>query len=150
MEIKLEFIVLLAGAVVSIAAACGVFYRIFKKAVSTISNDVLKQVTDTLEQNFLQKINTVNDTLKQNIEENRERDEATLRLTLKTTAARIFEAHRHYMKRGSITTFELAILEDLFTEYEHRKGNGHAKVWMGQIRTLPIIDHPSSAEEMNK
>lgn len=141
MSVEVDIILYVAGAITVIAAAAGVVTKIVRNAIISVSKEVTEQVARALEDEFMDKLNSMDNSLRQIIEENRCRDEETRILSIKNAASRIFEAHSHYMKRGNISTFALANLEELFANYELRGGNSYAKLCMEQIRKLPVFDN---------
>ena len=138
MSIDLEVILYIAGAIITLSGAVGIIVKCLRNRITIISTNVAKAVACRTEEKLLSKIEEMNKSLQQIIAINQERDEHTRKLSLKNAASRIFEAHSHYMKRGSITSFALGTLNELFDEYEAHDGNGFGKVCMEQIRKLPI------------
>lgn len=142
MNIQLDLILYLAGAITGIAAASRLIIKMIKNAIMSVSTTLIQQTTAGLECELLKKIVEVNTSLTHLIEENRKKDEKTRELSVATAASAIFEAHSLYMERGSITTFALANLEALYRKYVAERGNSYGEICMNQIRMLPILDRP--------
>lgn len=139
MNIQLDVVLYLAAGLTTIATAIGILSKMGKKAIARITKEITKEIEQSFDKKFTSRLNEMNENLKSMIEENRERDERTRYLTIKNSASRIFEAHSHYIRRGSISTFALANLEEIFQEYS-KTANGYAKLCMEQLRQLPICE----------
>lgn len=138
MTVDLDIILYIAGAIVSVSAAIGVVVRLINLKVSAITENLLTKVEKTLTDSFSVQLDDLDKSLRLMIENDRRREEEIRILTLKNSAARIFEAHSCYSKRGSITTFALANLEEIFSIYVAQGGNSYARLCMEQLRNLPI------------
>lgn len=140
MAVDLDIILYIAGAIVSVSAAIGIVMRLINQKISTIMENLLTEEEKNIIDNFTVQLDDLDKNLRLMIENDRRRDEAVRILTLKNSAARIFEAHSHYSKRGNITTFALANLEEIFSIYIAQGGNSHARLCMEQLRNLPIVE----------
>ena len=150
MTIDLDIILYIAGAIVSVSAAIGIVVRLINQKISAITEDLLTKVERTLTDNFAEQLDDLDKSLRLMIENNHKRDEEVRILTLKNSAARIFEAHSCYLRRGSITTFALANLEEIFSVYIAQGGNSYARLCMEQLRNLPIDENKLEREVIDE
>lgn len=140
LALNMDIILYIAGAIITLTAVIKIFADLIEKSVKRVSKDAINAAIDELNEHFVSRLEDVDSSLRVLLNENRRNDKAVRTLTLKNSAARIHEGYSHYMRRGSITTFGLANLEEIFSIYEDQGGNGHTKLCMEQIRQLPIID----------
>lgn len=140
MTVDLDVIIYIAGAIVSVSAAVGIIVRLMNQKISAITENLLTKVEKTLTDSFAVQLDDLDKGLRLIIENDRKREEEIRILTLKNSAARIFEAHSCYSEKGSITTFALANLEEIFSIYIAQGGNSHARLCMEQLRKLPIVE----------
>lgn len=150
MTVNLDIILYIAGALITVSGAFAIMVRFAKKAITSVAEESISEIASSLEEKFAEDLCTVEDSLKAIIEINKRRDDETRFLTLKNTASRIFEAHSYYCERGSITTFALANLEELFLAYTAQGGNSYVLLCMSQIRDLPIVDAPWDREVLEQ
>lgn len=141
MNIDLDFILYISSIIVGIAGAYAIIHRAIKKTSHRAITSVTQKTIESVEERLVEKIVQVEKALREIIQDNQMRDEKTRRLTMKNTASRIFEAHNYYMRKGEISTFALANLEELYAMYELDSGNSHAKLCVEQLRKLPINDN---------
>ena len=140
MTLDMDIILYIAGAIITLTAVIKILIDLMQKCVGRVSKDIINTAIEELNEQFVSRLEDVDSSLRALLNENRRNDKAVRALTLKNSAARIHEGYSHYMRRGSITTFGLANLEEIFSIYKEQGGNGHAKLCMEQIRQLPIID----------
>lgn len=145
----MDIVLYIAGAIITIAGASKILMRALAKSIQQISEKTVNTAVMELNDRFSNQLKDVEDSLRELLEENRRSDKMIKILTVKNSAARIHEGYSHYMRRGSITTFGLANLEEIYEIYEGLNQNGYTKLCMEQIRQLPIVDvHPLPADKV--
>ena len=75
------------------------------------------------------------------IEEKRNSDkiDALTELCKATAQHKIIEIGNEYLKQGTITSSEKAILEDIYKPYKALGGNSVAKAVMEEVEKLPVV-----------
>lgn len=143
----MDVVLYVAGAIITLVAVTKILTDFLEKTVKRISTKVTDTAIDKFNEQFCEKIENMDESLRKLLEENRRSDKAVRALTLKNSAAKIYEAYSYYIRRGSITTFDLANLEEIYSIYREQGGNGHAKIYMEHMRKLPIDDKISLSLE---
>ena len=67
----------------------------------------------------------------------KENDSRGLKLLLKS---QMKEDHDKYIKRGSITSDELADFKEMYEVYHALKGNGQGTIWMEDVEKLERVE----------
>lgn len=142
MAINVDKLLYVAGAIITITAAVKILFTYLRGLIEEISQRIITEAVGEIEEKLVVALKESTDELYELMDHNCENDKTTLELTLKNAKARIFEGHSHYMRRGSITTFALANLEEVYRIYEAQGGNSHAGICIRQLRDLPIIERP--------
>lgn len=152
--IDLDFIIYLAGAIASIAAASGTVSKIIKKGLQKTMKESVDKYYDQYSEKFDKKLDQVHEQLEQVHEQleqslqsmhdelteykNSQHDanERVRRSLLASMRDRLNQAHDTYCKQGWIGAHSLFILEELYSSYKENHGNGFADKQMEDIRSL--------------
>lgn len=144
MTINVEIILYIAGAVITISTAIGVIGKLVRKSIERICINIVKQVLESYEKAVDIKIDSLFDTLDQFVKETKEIENNNRELFASMACVKINESYVHFIKQGSISTYSLAILEEIFEKYRSIGGNHLAAKQIEQLRKLPIVN-----EDMN-
>lgn len=147
--IDLDLIIYIAGAIASIAAACGIVSKTIKKGLQKTMKESVDQYYGQYSDKFDKKLDEVHEQLEQSLQSMHEElteykdsqhdaNERVRRSLLASMRDRLNQAHDTYCQQGWIGAHSLFILEELYSSYKENHGNGFADKQMEDIRNLEI------------
>lgn len=142
MTIELDAIIYICGFITTVAAACGIIYKISKtfidKSVSAAIDKVLNTALDKQSKDIDDKLKGFSDKLDMHIEEAKENDSVIMTSIMRTIRDRINQAYDIYPKIGKIDSHTMYVLEELYISYSELGGNSFTKRQMEILRSLEI------------
>lgn len=146
MDISLDAILYVCGAIASIAGAAAILNKLLKKTIENTTKDSISKEMDKNQEKLNCQINEIKCALDNYIQSNNDANEIVKSSLLSITRDRINQAHAFYMQNNFIGTYSLSVLEDLFASYQKLGGNSFISKEMQDLRELEVI----STEEIIK
>lgn len=144
MQISVDVILYICGAIVSIATAVGIVSKYFTKIIKKNIKESIDESMKTYQAESDKKIMELKNVLETHIENSDGSNDLIKDVLLSLTRDRINRAHSYYMNREKIGTYTLSTLEDLYVSYLKLGGNSFVHKEMEDLRELEVV----SAEEM--
>ena len=146
MNIDLDVIIYLSGAVAAIAAAVGIISNVIKKTIKNVSGEVIKSTLSECHKRISDEISNLNKKLNDYSEKSAENDELLKNALMNLIKARINQEHTSYAKKSTIGAYSLATLDELYVSYKQLGGNSFIEHEMNDLHSLRVV----SAEELTK
>lgn len=146
MNIDLDVIIYLSGAVAAIAAAVGIISKVVTRTIKKVSSAEIKKAMGEFHESVANKISELNGVMEDYTLQSNKNDEMLKESLMNLIRARINQAHTSYMKRKTIGAYSLATLDKLYESYKKLGGNSFVEREMQDIHRLKVV----SAEELMK
>ena len=145
----LQVILYIAGAIVTLSSALTVLYKVFKKSILNISEDLIVKQADEMQKKIQLSSEEMLELIKKYetfLEQQKDVIEDLKHTFMLLCRDRINQAFDYYTTKGFIGNHSLFILDELFDKYESYGGNGHTKEQMKILHSLDLL----SAEQLTK
>lgn len=148
--IDVGFIISIASAIATIAAAVGIISKYLKKTLNKQIKESMEESSGEYKKYFNEELLELKNTIQSYIENQHEQNEQVRKCLLSSTRDRINQAHDYYMRKGFIGAHSLFVVEELYTSYKQLGGNSFVDRQMEDIRDLEVrsaeIDDRSSSD----
>lgn len=139
MQINLDIILYICGAIVSIATTAGIISKYFTKIIKKNIKESIDESMKTCQSETDKKIAELKDVLETHIENSNGSNDLIKDVLLSLTRDRINRAHSYYMSKEEIGTYTLSTLEDLYSSYLKLGGNSFIHKEMEDLRGLKVV-----------
>lgn len=139
MQINLDIILYICGAIVSIATTAGIISKYFTKIIKKNIKESIDESMKTCQSETDKKIAELKDVLETHIENSDGSNDLIKDVLLSLTRDRINRAHSYYMSKEEIGTYTLSTLEDLYSSYLKLGGNSFIHKEMEDLRGLKVV-----------
>lgn len=137
--IDLNWVLYIAGAIVTIAGAYTILQKSVYKKVSKLLEEMIENYFETIDNKHDDSIKELSDKLNEFMLKSENSDKNIKNCLLASTRERINQLHKHYMDQGEISSHSLYVIEDLYASYKSLGGNHGTDDQMREIRKLKIV-----------
>lgn len=136
MSIDIDTIVYMAGFIITISGALTIIIKLSKKAISDVTQEVVKDYMKKHSDNINALTDRVNELIEHSDNNNDEIKEALLAIIRNQMNQIIIQ----YKRRKSIGTHTLFVVEELYRLYKKLGGNSFIDDQMKIIRSLQVVN----------
>lgn len=138
MDISVDVILYICGAITAIAAASAIVSKRFKKSVVDATKESIHEEMQKYQKEVDVKIEKLNQQLQEFIKLQTDSNEQTRKSLLASTRDRINQAHNYHINNECIGDHSLFVLEELYTSYKQLGGNSFIDQQMEELRELEV------------
>lgn len=138
MDISLDTILYICGAIVTISGAAVIINKLLKKTIENTTKDSISKAMKDNQKILNCQIKELKCSLDNHISSNDNDNKVVRSALLSITRDRINQAHDYYMRKGFIGAHSLFAVEELYTSYKQLGGNSFVDRQMEDIRDLEV------------
>lgn len=142
----LEIVLYIAGAIVTLSGALTIIYKIFKKSITNVSEDLISSSINKHTEETNKQIQELSNQLKGLTIRSEEANENLQHTLMSLCRDRINQAFDYYTTKGFIGSHSLFTIDELYDSYKKLGGNGYVEEQMKVLHSLDL----KSAEQIAK
>lgn len=149
MNINLDIVLYLCGAIATVAAAAAIISRVVNNTIKKVAKESIEQYMTDYNKQVTDKINSLTKLLEDHIQNSDSNNECIRDTLLSQARLEINQVYSCYVDKGSIDSYTLSSLISLYKAYKKLGGNSFVESEINYLRKLKIINRVINEEDNN-